>query len=319
MNRLAIVGMLTVAGAMVSSAVFAQEAGKTIPLAEARAQIGAAIKSPATLTKIMKGLAAEDQTAFLGDVNVAIEKSPDSAEGRVAAALNANRAALRGCAKGNLPALLGEVFATATPEALTVINERFAKDVFNRSNEKRTYTDEQFTRIAEGTMAKIQERTASADNAAVRNVFAILMFVRASNGTPADLTEKLLAGLPAGSPVAKARNEWIPAALGIDGPKTYEPMLGYADVGIEPKEEVVFTIAGPQVLNAMLFDLAACLSDKEGNPVFPFSEAALQINDSVHIGRDVHLSRIPRTLDRTLPWNPSNGRDESHGYQWQEP
>ena len=50
-----------------------------------------------------------------------------------------------------------------------------------------------------------------------------------------------------------------------------------------------------------------------------FSEAALQINDSQNVGRDVHLSRIPRTLDKSLPWNPSNGRGESHGYQWQEP
>ncbi len=319
MKRLAIVGMLTVAGAMVSSTVWAQEAGKKIPLAEARAQIGVAIKNPATLTEVMKGLAPEDQTAFLGDVNVAIAKSPDSAEGRVAAALNANRAALRGAAKGNLPALLAETFATATPEALTVINERFAKDVFNRANEKRTFTDEQFTRIAQGTMAKIQDRTASADNAAVRNVFAILMFVRASNGTPADLAETLLAGLPEGSPVAKARQDWIPSALGIGCPKTYEPMLGYAEVGIEPKDEVVFTIAGPQVLSAMLFDLATGLTDKEGNAAFPFSEAALQINDSQNVGRDVHLSRIPRTLDKSLPWNPSNGRGESHGYQWQEP
>ncbi len=319
MKRVAVVGMLAVACAMASSAVWAQEAGKKIPLAEARAQIGAAIKSPATLTAIMKSLDAADQPAFLADVNVAIAKSPDSEEGRVAAALNANRAALRGAAKGNLPTLLGEVFATATPEALTVINERFAKDVFNRTNENRSYTDEQFTRIAEGAMAKIQERTAKADNAAVRNVFAILMFVRASNGTPADLAEKLLAGLPEGSPVAKARKDWIPSALGTGVAKTYEPMLGYAEAGVEPDVGVVFTIAGPQSLSAMLFDLGNALSDKDGNPIFPFSEAALQINDAAHIGRDVHLSRIPRTLDERLPWNPSHKRDESHGYQWQNP
>ncbi len=319
MKRLVIVGLLTVAGAMVSSAVLAQESEKKIPLAEARAQIGAAIKSPGTLTEIMKKLSAADQVSFVADVNVAIAKSPDSGEGKVAAALNANRAALRGAAKGNLPALLAEIFATASPEALSVINERFAKDVFNRSNERRTFTDEQFTRIAEGTMAKIQERTASADDAGVRNVFAILMFVRASNGSPADLSEKLLAGLPEGSPVAKARQDWIPSALGTNGAKTYDPMLGYAEAGIEPKEEVVFTIAGPQVLSAMLFDLATGLTDKEGNAAFPFSEAALQINDSQNVGRDVHLSRIPRTLDKSLPWNPSNGRGESHGYQWQEP
>ena len=96
-------------------------------------------------------------------------------------------------------------------------------------------------------------------------------------------------------------------------------MLGFAEAGIEPKEEVVFTIAGPQVLSAMLFDLATGLTDKDGNAAFPFSEAALQISDSKNVGRDVHLSRIPRTLDKSLPWNPSNGRGESHGYQWQQP
>lgn len=309
--------MLAVACAMAASPVLAQ--GAKIPLAEARAQIGAAIKNPDSLTAIMKSLSAADQVSFLADVNVAIAKSPDLAEGRAAAALNANRAALKGSAKGNLPALLAEMFATATPEALTVINERFAKDVFNRTNEKRTYTDEQFTRIAEGAMAKIQQRTAGSDDAAVRNVFAILMFVRASNGTPADLADKLVAGLPEGSPRDLAKSEWIPSALGTNGAQTYEPMLGYSEAGEAPSPEVVIAIAGPQMLDAMLIDLATAVKGPDGNPLTDFTDIALGINNVNKIGEDSGLDRVARTLDKTLPWNPSNKRGESTGYQWQNP
>lgn len=317
--RFAVIGMVAVACAMVALPVVAQDAAaKKLPLAEARAQIGDAIKSPDKLTAIMKSLSAEDQVSFLADVNVAISKSPDLGEGKVAAALNANRAALKGAAKGNLPALLAEVFATATPEALSVINERFARDVFNRSNEKRTYTDEQFTRIAEGAMAKIQQRTAGSDEAAVRNVFAILMFVRASNGTPVDLADKLVAGLPEGSPRDLAKNEWIPSALGVNGEKTYEPMLGYAEAGDQPNVEVVISIAGPQLLDAMLIDLATSMKGGDGKPLFDFSDNALGLNNNL-IGEDQGLGRVQRTLDPTLPWNPSNKRQESSGYQWQNP
>lgn len=320
MKSLAVVGMLTVACAMAVSPVLAQATEtKNMPLAEARAQIGAAIKSPDSLTAIMKSLAAEDQTSFLADVNLAISKSPDLDEGRAAAALNANRAALKGAAKGNLPALLAEMFATATPEALTVINERFATDVFNRTNEKRSYTDEQFTRIAEGAMAKIQKRTAGSDDAAVRNVFAILMFVRASNGTPVDLADKLVAGLPEGSPRDLAKDEWIPSALGTNGSKSYEPMLGYAESGEAPRLEVVISIAGPQRLDAMLSDLATAMKGPDGRPLTDFSDTAQHLTTVNEVGEDIDLSRVPRTLDRDLPWNPSNKRKESTGYQWQNP
>ena len=144
---------------LAASALFAAEA--TISLAEARGKIGEAVVNPAVMTSTMKMLPADSQKAFLADCNEAIGKMPGSAETKAAAYLTVNRAALKGAAKGNVLALLAEVFATVPPEALTVINERFAADLFNRAADPSVvYTDSQFTRIAESVMENVTSRTA---------------------------------------------------------------------------------------------------------------------------------------------------------------
>ncbi len=167
---------------------------QALSLADASAKIGDAIANPAVMTSTVKQLSASDQVAFLARVNAAIDALPGSPAEKAANYVKANSAALKGAAKGNLAALLAEVFATVPPEVLTVINERFAADLFNRAaNPARPISDEQMATLALKTMEKIQSRTAGVDNAAVRNTFAVLMFLRASGGTPANLKSQLLA------------------------------------------------------------------------------------------------------------------------------
>ena len=63
--------VLGVAAAVLTSQnVLAQ--GETIPLAEARAQIGAIVEDPASMTGVMRQLSPEDQLSLLSDVNSAI-------------------------------------------------------------------------------------------------------------------------------------------------------------------------------------------------------------------------------------------------------
>ena len=238
------------------AAAVALNAQDGISLADARASIGDCIKTPSKMTETMKKLSAEDQKAFLGEVNEAIAAMPGSNESQAATFLNVNRAALKGAGKGNLATLVAEVFATVPPEFLPVISDSFASDLFNRSADPSvTYTDQQYIAIASNTMAKVSERMSDVDNGAARATFAAVMLVKASNSSPDGLVDALVSTLPADSQDA-ARNEWIPAATAAGDSQSYEPLLeAAAATGSAPSSAVVIRIAGPQLLDAMLGDL----------------------------------------------------------------
>lgn len=269
MKKIALISVVAIAG---SSAVFAQPAadrlladkGPQMSLANARGKITEAIQSPDVMKETMKRLVAEDQVKFLSEVNKAIERMPASVEERTAAFLNANHAAVAGAQKGNATALLAEIFASVSPEALTVINERFASDLLNRAaNPNVSFTDEQYARVALEVQKKINARTESLDNASTRSTFAMLMFLRASNGTPTNLCDRLIATLNDEDARDLARTEWIPVALGLDGREaSYEPLLASADAGRRPDFAQVLVIAGPQHLDAILADIVGKNTDQ---------------------------------------------------------
>lgn len=261
MKKLALMTMVAIAG---SSTVFAKPAADRLSadkmpqmsLASARCKITEAIQSPDVMKETMKRLVAEDQVKFLSDVNRAIGSMPASLEERTAKFLNANHAAVA-AQKDNVVTLLAEVFASVSPESLTVINERFASDLLNRAaNPNVSFTDDQYARIAVETQKKINARTEELDNASARSAFAMLMFIRASNGTPTNLCDRLVATLKDADARDLARTEWIPAALGLDGREaSYEPLLASADAGRRPDLAQVLVIAGPQYLDSILADI----------------------------------------------------------------
>lgn len=265
-------------------------------LADASGQLDAAAGNPATMTSITKQLSASDQVTFLARVNASIDALPGSPAEKASKYLNANSAALKGAAKGNVPALLAEVYATVPPEALTVINERFAADLFSRTADaSKPVSDEAFTKAAQTAMAAIQKRTATADNAGVRDTFAILMFLRASNGTPANLSDTLVGALDEKTQEL-AKNEWIPPAL---NDKDYEPMLGASDAGEQPETAQVLRLAGPQVSVAMLSDLSAGDAVNMSNTSTMFDTNASLFGVPV-MGDDSGLNRIPRSMNKAV-------------------
>lgn len=261
-------------------------------LSDASGQLDAAAENPATMTSITKQLSAADQVTFLQRVNQSIAALPGSDEEKASKYLNANSAALKGAAKGNVPALLAEVFATVPLQALTVINERFAADLFSRTTDaSKPISDEAFVKFAQSGMAAVQKRTASSDSAGERDTFAILMFLRASNGTPANLTDTLVGGLSDERTQELAKNEWIPPAM---NDKNYDPLLGLA----EPIETAqVLRLAGPQTTVAMLADLSAGDSVGMANATTMFSSGLYGIPA---LSDDSGLNRIPRTMNKSL-------------------
>lgn len=284
MKKLMVIGV-----AVFATMAMAQD--KTISLAEANVQIAEAAESSDTMASVMKQLSAADQVKFLSQVNAAISKQPGSPTEKAAKYLAVNSAALKNAKKDNVPALLAETYATVPPEALTVINERFAADLFNRSADpSKPVTDAQFEKIATDTMKTIQARNATADNAGVRDTFAALMFIRASNGTPADLTDKLVANMTDPNAIKYAKDEWIPPALDKD----YEPMLGASDAGSAPNVGEVLAISGLMSTQALLADLG------NGNTDFmsAIGSGSGGLDGMAMFSDDSGLTRVPRSMNK---------------------
>ncbi len=312
-------------GAVLFSVLVASCA-QALSLADASAKIDEAVADPAVMTDLVKGLSASDQVAFLSRVNAAIDALPGSPAEKAANYLNANGAALKGSAKGNLSALLAETFATVPPESLTLINEQFAEKLFNRSaNPSKPVSDAEMLSIATNTLAKIQARTAGGDNAAVRDTFAVLMFLRASGGSPANLRDSLLAQYADAASRELAKNDWIPAAMGEGQTKTYEPMLGASDAGDQPDAAMVMQLAGAQSSLALL----AGLNAGEGASSAPSAAFVSGLRAVPDMMGDSGLDRVPRTSDRSKKWwggytrgekpseGSSEGPSEPDGYAYQ--
>lgn len=250
----------TVVAMMMLSALLAVAQGASsakISLADARSRIDKIVASPATIKETIKQLSAEDQKAFLGEVNKAVTEMPGSLEEKTALFLALNMTAVANAEKGNSATLLAEVFATVPPESLTVLSERFAVDLLNRTADPNTVVSEaQYEKIALNTLEKISERCEETDNSSARVTLAILMFIRASGGTSETLVEHLTDTIKHADSKALARNVWIPEALGLDGNEpTYESLLASADAGRRPDLQAVLVIAGPQYGTAVLADL----------------------------------------------------------------
>lgn len=299
-----------------AAALFAQD--KTMSLAEARGKIGEVIAKPSTMTAIMKQLSAEDQKTFLADVNAAISSMPGSPEEKASKFVEANSAALRGAQTGNLSTLVAEVFATVPPESLTVVNEHLATEMFNRSADpSKTYTDAQFKDIAVSLLDKVQERTATADNAGVRNTFALLMLVRASNGTPADLRDTLIDSIKNEETRSLARNEWVGPALGDGQEKSYDPMLGSAEAGSQPDVDLVLSVPFAATGEALLADIASEVSVTDASASIVALSAPVAVSsplvtdNSSPIGTGSGVSTLPRTTDPSAPYNPEYNRESS--------
>ena len=319
MKKLLMVIAMALAGTLVAQ-------DKAMTLADARGKIGDVIADPASITAVMKQLSAADQTAYLAEVNAAISKMPGSTDEKTQKFLDVDTAALKGAKEGNLTALVAEVFATVPPNSLTVINERFAQDLFNRkADPSKTYTDEQYTAISKSVLDKVQDRTATADNAGVRNTFAILMLIRASEGSPADLRDQLVNELRDPATKELAQNEWISPALGQGQEKTYDPMLGASDAGDQPDLSIALTVPTTLALEALVGDLAtsgslgdlsssltAQLSPIFGDPMDPVL-AAEMTGGGVAGGVAIGGSNIPRTMDPNSPYNPGNKRGNAGG------
>jgi len=150
---------------------------------------------------------------------------------------------------------------------LTVIVQQMAEGPLNRNKAVGTAynTDANYEKIALELMKKINERVAETDNPSPRGALAIAMLVMASQGTIADLTDKLIETLPDADARDMARSEWLPSALGTDGRvQSFDSILASADAGHRPDLDFVLVIAGPQYHDSVLQDLFGWSANLDG-------------------------------------------------------
>ena len=225
--------------------------------AEWQAKAGDCANDPSTMKATIAQVPAADQAAFVAKVNEAIAKKPGSAESKAADFYAANKAAVSGASDKS--AVLAEVYATVPVEYLTDINERFATELFSRNaNPEKPVSDKQFEELSTNTLAIVNKRCESAENAGVRQTFAALMFVRASGGSPEGLANTFVSQMT--DPQAKeSGSAWISEATGAGGKEaSYDNMLAAANAGDEPDHAVVILMSGPnEVMEALLADLQA--------------------------------------------------------------
>jgi len=235
----------------------ADAAAPGMTLADARQRISAIVEDPDEMTTVMEALSAEDQVTFLGEINAAIARLPGSVESRTATLLNVDNAALRSAKQGNLGNLVAEVFATSFVEALPILSERFAEDLFSRDAvQNNKPTDEQYVKIVQETMDVVNKRVAEVDGGDVRSAFVALMFIRASGQTPSPELIKAIASMVPEKSREAAVTEWLPEALGLDGKEqSYDALMAVANGGVIPVITRTLEIAGPQFQDVLLSDL----------------------------------------------------------------
>lgn len=300
-----------------------------ISLADARSRIDKAIESPQVMRAIMKHLSAEDQKLFLAEVNKAIADLPASLEERSAKFLSVNTEALAGAEKGNASNLIAEMFATVPPEHLPPLVEQLGKGALSRTSAGAGYSDADFLRMSESLMKKVVARTAETDNGSPRTALAIVMLAIGSNGSPEDLTDKLIDLLETDEARDLARSEWIPNALGRDNrDKSYESIMASADAGRRPDLDYVLVIAGPQYPISILQDLYGKSTD-----VMSYSRTKAPVLDAVEnplavtyqylgadVGGDVRMGGWQKGGDVPRePLEPPKPPEPPHPgpYQWQ--
>ena len=267
--------------------------------AEWQAKVGDCANNPAAMKSVIAQVPAADQADFVAKVNEAIAKKPGSSESKAADFYAANKAAVSGATDKS--AVLAEVYATVPVEYLTDINERFATELFSRkANPEKPVSDAAFVELSTNALAVVNKRCESAENAGVRQTFAALMFVRASEGSPEGLVNTYVSQMT-DSQAKESAAGWIAEATGAGGTEaSYDGMLAAANAGDEPDHAVVLQMSGPsELMEALLADLQA-----PGNGSASGSAAGMGAGAFTSMGvagavvsdgfPDTRLERIPR-------------------------
>ena len=251
-------------------------------------------------------LAKDDQVEFVRAVNKSMEDYKASTpEKRLFTIYAVNRDAVKAAPEKERKAVIAEVFATAPMDALPMITDRFASELFSRKAAGFSDKDDSFVEFASATLMRIRNRLFSGvpieKFPGARSAFAVICFLKASEGNPEDLRQSLLFYVLTGSQEL-ARKVWIPAALGEDGKApSYQPILEAGYKGEEPPHVNLHPMAPIELGNLQVGSDLRVENAKDVSSPKPL-EAANGLNAGGGLGQGVN--RTPRAAagDPDSPW-----------------
>ena len=249
-------------------------------------------------------LAGGDQAEFIATVNRSLaDRSEPLDEHRIKTLYRINRDAVRGAPATDRKTVLAEVFATLPIACMPLLVERFSKELFSRKAAGFKENDDSFVEFASAALMRISLRCRTADDfPGTRTAYAVIMFLKASEGKPAGLREDFMIYVHSGTHEI-ARKEWIPAALGDGGRQpTLEPIIEAGIKGEEPGHKIghpqapieeLHRLVGADLRVSQTWDLSAPYPLEFDNPV--------PGNDGTGSG----LWRVPRQSKRKKPSPPA--------------
>ncbi len=252
-----------------------------------------------SLGTAFQDLPREDQVEFVRAVNLSMRSYQASTpEKRLNTIYVVNRDAVRAAPEKERKAVIAEVFATAPMDVLPMISDRFANELFSRKAAGFDDKDDSFVEFASATLMRVRNRLFSGVSReqfpGARSAFAVICFLKASEGKPADLRQSFLFYVLSGSQEL-ARKVWIPAALGEDGQApSYQPILDAGYKGEEPEHANTHPMANPELGNLLVgSDLRVANAKDVSSPTPLITGAPGQ-----------GLNRVPRAAvqDPDSPW-----------------
>ena len=287
-----------------------------------RAKVGDAAQSAAVMKSTISQVVKAEQCAFVKAVNAAIGKMPSSKAEKAQRYIDVNRAAVQGADADNRSAVLAEIFAVVPVDFLPGVEENFATSLFDRKAQKdRTFTDAEFTEIADKCVGEIADRCSEADKPDVRTGFGILLFTRASGGTPADLPDLMAQRFISEPNRAVAKERWFPSALAEDATKTYGPMLGDNEterLAVEVEHGVVLPVSPQQLRDAFFADLASAVAES-GGPVAAGAYASPAANRATDAGAaQVASSAVTPSIPKDKIFNETLPNGDPNPYYKKE-
>lgn len=266
--------------------------------------LSAAQDGAAAFTGAFQNLAKDDQVEFVRAVNKAMaDYKASTPERRLATIYSVNRDAVKSSPAAEKKAVIAEVFATAPMDALPKIADGFAADLFNRKAAGLSDKDDSFLEFTSATLMRVRNRVRQlpVDHLpSARSAFAVISFLKASEGKPEDLRDTLLFYILTGSQ-GVARTEWIPAALGADGKApSYQPILEAGLKGEEPQHANLHPMAPIELGNLQVGSDLRVENAKDVSSPKPLDTMNGQGGGQMDAG----LNRVPRAQvsDKDSPW-----------------
>jgi len=262
-------------------------------------KIGEAAKDPAAIRTLMAQVSDGEKLEVTQRLLKAITRMPLSPEEKQALLIKASIECIKGTPLKNDERYktIAEIIAVVPVEFLPGVVGDLSKRFDPKLN---NLTDEQFKAMADATIKLAVERNKATDDPAVRNTFAILLFLNATSQPLKDAVLVLLMSrLPDDAGRELAKGYIAEAQKG-----NYEPLLNAAAVTVRVvPPPVAITRVGVSQLEQLLVDiggLTGSLADRtrlHGDPT-------VGAGQGIFARSDVGIQTVPRTTTPGCPCVP---------------